>query len=242
MARIPEYQYENEARSLRSKFLLGDRFPVDMESLLVDQGILTVFTPMSENFSGMCLKYDDSTNFILINSNMVMGRQNFTIAHELYHLYIQDKNDFEVHSCDINNPKSPNERHANSFASYFLLPRPGIDDMMKRIGCTRNTINPAHIVTMCGCFGVSYQAMLIRLNMILKLSDDSFNELWSVQPINYAEKCGLKTDVFRTPERNNIIIGDYAAKAQTLYDSGKISKGHLIELMSDIKFEENGKS
>ena len=97
MARIPEYQYENEASKLRAKFLLGDRLPVDMESLLVEQGILTVYTPMSENFSGMCLKYDESTNFILINSNMVMGRQNFTVAHELYHLFVQDLKDFEVH-------------------------------------------------------------------------------------------------------------------------------------------------
>ena len=39
----------------------------------------------------------------------------------------------------------------------------------------------------------------------------------------------------------DIIVGDYAAKAQSLFDSGKISKGHLIELMSDITFDEDGK-
>ena len=53
MARIPEYQYENEASRLRARFLLGDRLPVDIESLLVDQGIITVYTPMSDSFSGM---------------------------------------------------------------------------------------------------------------------------------------------------------------------------------------------
>lgn len=47
--------------------------------------------------------------------------------------------------------------------------------------------------------------------------------------------------MFLVPNRDNIIVGDYASKAQALYDSGKISKGHFIELMSDIKFEENGK-
>ena len=242
MARIPEYQYENEASKLRAKFLLGDRLPVDMESLLVEQGILTVYTPMSENFSGMCLKYDESTNFILINSNMVMGRQNFTVAHELYHLFVQDLKDYEVHNCDINNPQSPIERHANSFASYFLLPTAGVVDIMKRLGCNKKTINPAHIITMCGYFGVSYQAMLIRLNKILRLPDVKFNDLWNIQPIAYAEPCGLKTDVFLVPKRHNIILGDYASKAQSLYDSGKISKGHLIELMSNIIFEENGEN
>ena len=94
MARIPEYQYENEASRLRARFLLGDRLPVDIESLLVDQGIITVYTPMSDSFSGMCLKYDEQTNFILINSKMPMGRQNFTVAHEFYHLFVQDPNSF----------------------------------------------------------------------------------------------------------------------------------------------------
>jgi Zn-dependent peptidase ImmA (M78 family) len=241
MARIPEYQYENEACKLRARFLLGDRLPVDVESLLIDQGILTFYTPMSESFSGMCLKYDESTNFILINSNMVMGRQNFTVAHELYHLFVQDPKYSKVHACDINNPHSPIERHANSFASYFLLPTAGVVDIMQRLDCTKKSVNPAHIITMCGYFGVSYQAMLIRLNKILKLPDDRFNELWSIQPVTYAEQCGLKTDVFLVPNRDNVIVGDYASKAQALYDAGKISKGHFIELMSDIKFEENGK-
>ena len=241
MARIPEYQYENEASRLRARFLLGDRLPVDIESLLVDQGIITVYTPMSDSFSGMCLKYDEQTNFILINSIMPMGRQNFTVAHELYHLFVQDPNSYEVHSCDINNPQSTIEKHANSFASYFLLPTSGVVDVMQRIGCNKNSINPAHIITMCGYFGVSYLAMLIRINKILRLSDERFNELKSIQPVAYAQSCGLKTDVFSVPRRDNIIVGDYAAKAQSLFDAGKISKGHLIELMSDITFDEDGK-
>ena len=95
---------------------------------------------------------------------------------------------------------------------------------------------------MCGYFGVSYLAMLIRINKILRLSDERFNELKSIQPVAYAQSCGLKTDVFSVPRRDNIIVGDYAAKAQSLFDSGKISKGHLIELMSDITFDEDGKN
>ena len=147
MARIPEYQHENEAGKLRARFFLSDRLPIDVQSLLIDQGILTVYTPMSENFSGMCLKYDESTNFILINSNMVMGRQNFTVAHELYHLFVQDPKYAKVHACDISNPNSPIERRANSFASYFLLPTAGVVDIMHRLDCTKKSINPAHIIT-----------------------------------------------------------------------------------------------
>ncbi len=242
MARIPEYIYENEANKLREIFHLGDKQPIDIESLLVNQGIITVYTPMSDKFSGMCLKYDQETNFILINSTMVMGRQNFTVAHELYHLFVQEPDSFKVHSCDINSPQSPIEKHANTFASYFLLPTAGVIDIMERIGCNKRTINPAHIITMCGYFGVSYTAMLVRVNKILHLSDEKFNDLKSIQPITYAQNCGLKTDVFCKPVRDNVIVRDYAARAQSLFEAGKISKGHLIELMSDIVFEEDGEN
>ena len=148
MARIAEHIIEDEAGALRDRFSLGHKLPIDLEGLLISQGVLTVFTKMSPDFSGMCLKYNHGTNFILINSDMVLGRQNFTIAHELYHLFVQDDSEFKVHSCDVINPSSPIEKHANTFASYFLLPRAGVMEVMQKIECTRKTINAAHIITM----------------------------------------------------------------------------------------------
>lgn len=239
MARIPEYIIENEAGKLRERFYLGDRLPVDIEGLLLKQGILTVFTPMSEDFSGMCLKYDDKTNFILVNSDTVLGRQNFTIAHELYHLYVQDDNEFKVHSCDILNPQSPIERHANTFASYFLLPKAGVIDVMQRIECNRKTVNAAHILVMCDYFGVSYMAMLVRVNKILGLPQERFDALKGISPVSAAREFALRTEVFEKPKTKEKVIGDYSAKAQSLYEAGLISKGHLIELLDDIKLGEN---
>lgn len=239
MARIPEYIIEEEANNLRDKFFLGNRLPVDLEGLLIKQGILTVFTKMSADFSGMCLKYDKDTSFILVNSDIVLGRQNFTIAHELYHLFVQDDNEFKVHSCNDLNPQSPIERHANTFASYFLLPRAGVVEVMQRIECNKKTVNAAHIIMMCDYFGVSYKAMLVRVNKILGLPQDRFDLLNAVQPILTAIGFSLNTEVFEKPKVKEKVIGDYSSKAQALYESGLISKGHLIELLSDIKLDEN---
>lgn len=239
MARIPEYIIEGEANRLRDRFYLGNRLPVDIEGLLLSQGILTVFTPMSTEFSGMCLKYSKDTNFILINSDTVLGRQNFTIAHELYHLFVQDDNEFKVHSCDVINPTSPIERHANTFASYFLLPQDGVVEVMQRIECNKKTVNAAHIIVMCSYFGVSYQAMLVRVNKILKLPQNKFDGLKTIQPIPTAKEFSLNTKVFEKPSVKYRVVGDYSSKAQALYESGLISKGHLIELLSWIKMDEN---
>lgn len=235
MARIAEHIIEEEANSLRERFSLGDRLPVDIEGLLIKQGILTVFTKMSPDFSGMCLRYNSDTNFLLINSDIVLGRQNFTIAHELYHLFVQDDNDFKVHSCEIVNPKSAIERHANTFASFFLLPQDGVVEVMRRIECTKKTINAAHIIMMCDYFGVSYKAMLVRVNKILGMSPERFNYLDNVQPVQAANEFSLNTEVFEKPKVKEKVIGDYSSKAQALYESGLISKGHLIELLDVIK-------
>lgn len=239
MARVAEYLIEAEANTLRERFFLGSRLPVDLEGLLVKQGILTVFTNMSPDFSGMCLKYDKDINFILVNSDIVLGRQNFTIAHELYHLFVQDDNEFKVHSCDVTNPQSPIERHANTFASYFLLPQDGVVEVMQRIECDRKTVNAAHIIMMCDYFGVSYKAMLVRVNKILGLPQERFDTLNAVQPIPTAHHFSLNTEVFEKPIVKERVVGDYSSKAQALYESGLISKGHLIELLDDIKLTEN---
>ncbi len=237
MARTPEYLIEQEANDLREKFSLGSSLPVDIEALLLKQGILTVFTKMSEKFSGMCLRYNKDTNFILVNSDMALGRQNFTIAHELYHLYVQRDEDFNVHSCDDINPKSPVERHANTFASYFLMPRSGVIDMMKKIGCERKNANAAHIIMMSDYFGVSYKAMLIRINKILGLPQERFDSLDKIQPRSKAKEYALNTAVFDKPISAERVIGDYSSKAQSLFESGLISKVHLIELLDLIRID-----
>lgn len=239
MARIPEYIIEEEANSLRDRFSLGNRLPVDLEGLLIKQGILTVFTKMSADFSGMCLKYNKDTNSILVNSDIVLGRQNFTIAHELYHLFVQNENEFKVHSCDVMDPKSAIERHANTFASYFLMPKAGVVEIMRRIECNKKTVNAAHIIMMCGYFGVSYKAMLVRVNKILGLPQERFDLLNSVSPIQAAVEFSLDAEVFEKPNVMEKVIGDYSSKAQALYESGLISKGHLIELLDDIKLGGN---
>ena len=55
-----------------------------------------------------------SDMLIGINSNMSIGRQNFTLAHELYHLlYEENKNNFVI--CDYSS-ESDSEIEANIFA------------------------------------------------------------------------------------------------------------------------------
>ena len=80
---------EIKASELRSEWGLSPYDPVPVKQLLLKLNILTLFRSLEENLSGMCLKRNDK-RFLLINSNHPIGRQNFSIAHELYHLFVQE--------------------------------------------------------------------------------------------------------------------------------------------------------
>jgi Zn-dependent peptidase ImmA (M78 family) len=84
----------------------------------------------NENFLGAFLKQPNGSLYILINQNLNnTGRKNFTLAHELGHFVLQHylhTASFFCAESDIKeegNVNSEQEKEANYFASYFLLPK-----------------------------------------------------------------------------------------------------------------------
>ena len=61
---------------------------------------------------------------MLINSNQPLGRQHFTIAYELYHLFIEEKP--IPHKCSPGYNKNKVEQSADIFASSLLMLETGI--------------------------------------------------------------------------------------------------------------------
>ena len=121
---------ESKASKFRSQCGLSGDEALNIESLLLYLNVITIFRPLSEHISGMAIKLSNSSTtrrFILINSNHPIGRQNFTICHELYHLFVQEKFEFQI--CDTGKflkNGDIEERKADYFASYFLIPKNGI--------------------------------------------------------------------------------------------------------------------
>jgi Zn-dependent peptidase ImmA (M78 family) len=88
---------QKKANSFRDRNGLTSNEAIRLKSLLIKLNIITLFRPLSATFSGMSLKVNNTINFILVNSKHSLGRQHFTIAHELYHLFIQEN--FYPHQC-----------------------------------------------------------------------------------------------------------------------------------------------
>jgi Zn-dependent peptidase ImmA (M78 family) len=82
---------KKDAAEFRRAHGLSAAEAINLDSLLLQLNIVTVFLPL-QGVSGMAVKMtkkDKVNRFILVNAYHSIGRQNFTICHELYHLFVQ---------------------------------------------------------------------------------------------------------------------------------------------------------
>ena len=86
----------HKARVLRVELGIGTNEPVNIFDLLrYRENISIIKIKLSEQISGFIVK-KGSAKAIVINSEMSLGRQIFTAAHEYFHLKYDD--DFENYS------------------------------------------------------------------------------------------------------------------------------------------------
>lgn len=227
--------YDDEIKLLasdfRSKNRLSESEPIDCKNLVLRLNVLTVYKLLSDDFSGMCLKRNEN-RFILINAKHSKGRQHFTIAHELYHLFIQDS--FAPHYC---NPGSKtrdiNEQKADLFASNLLMPEMGIKMNIPNEERVEKEISLATLLKLERIFSVSHMAMLIRLKELKLISSNEFIKFSNIPICQTALMHGYDTSLYEGGNQG-LVIGDYGILAKEKYDNEKISEGHYRKLLSEI--------
>ena len=156
-----------DAEMLAAKFRAENGFsrnePLDMKTVLRKCNILTVYKSLSEKAYGMSLRSRSGDKFVLINSGRTIGRQHFTIAHELYHLFY-DENP-RPHVCGVE-LDGVAERNANMFASVLLMPQESILQQISPKESVGNSLSIAAVLRLEQLFGVSRESMLYRLKAI----------------------------------------------------------------------------
>lgn len=221
---------ENQASRFRQMSGLSDAEAVNLKSLLLKLNVLTVYRPMSEKFSGMSLKNGEH-RFILVNSNQPRCRQHFTIAHELYHLFF-DPNPMP-HNCLAEGKKNDTEQCADAFALMFLMPADGLRQMIPDNELMSGYVSLASVLRIEHFFAVSHAAALNRL-FDLKLINRNERDKYLLYPVKKtAREYGYDTTLYE-PGNENLVIGNFGEKARKLFDDGKISEGHYIELLHKI--------
>jgi hypothetical protein len=184
---------------------------------------------MGERISGMCIKGVEDV-LIAINSSMTYGRQRFSMAHELYHYFYDDMNTM-ICTWDINET-SDVEKNANIFASFFLAPPAALSAAIKSTKKGRPIFDRAAVVKLEQMFGMSRQAMLVRLMDEGELSlEDTAPMRTSI--IAHALSLGYDDTLYRPlPEdKARMTYGRYIKRAEELLNCGLISDGKYEELL-----------
>lgn len=226
---------ESQVSKFRQMTGLSDSEAVNLKSLLLKLNVLTLYRPLSKDFSGMSLKSGDR-RFMLVNSNHPKCRQHFTIAHELYHLYI-DPNPMP-HNCMVEGKKSDVEQCADAFALMFLMPADGVRQMIPDNELMAGSVSLASVLRIGHYFSVSFSAVLNRL-YDLKLIDRVERDAFKEYPVKRtAREYGYDTALYE-PGNENLVIGDFGEKARKLFDAEKISEGHYMELLHKIGIDDN---
>ena len=224
---------KKDAIEFRNELGYGITDAVNLNSLLIKLDIIAVFKRLSNNFSGMAISITKpEKKFILINSDHSIGRQSFSICHELFHLYKDE--DFQPHHSSAGDfdKRAKNEYYADIFASYFLLPEEGILSLIPDKQLAKDKIAIDTILKIEHYFRSSRSALLYRLKE-LNIISSSYYDTHSQNVKLIAKLYGYSTELYE-PGNDGKVIGNYGSIAKSLFDEEKISEGHYISLMKDI--------
>lgn len=232
---IDKMDLSNKAIMLRKELGEDEASPIDIFSLAQSIEKLTlIFYPAGERISGICYK-GKASNVIIINSDMSIGRQRFSLAHELYHLYFDEKLGTTVSMISIGDGDE-NEKKADQFASYFLIPQASLYSIIQNYKNKFNsdTLSLEEVIRLEQYFGVSHKAMLFRLFEEKVITKSQFNEM-QVNIINRAARLGYDNSLYKPSEENKKIkvLGHYVTQVEKLLEDDIISNGKYEELLLD---------
>ena len=233
---MDELLREKDAIRLRSEWGINNKEAIRLKSLLQKLNVITVFKPLSADFSGMAIKtqYGEYIyRFILINASQSIGKQHFTVCHELYHLFAQK--DFSSRVCKtglFDKRIDKEEYNADIFASYLLLPTDGLIELIPNEELVSKKISLKTVVYLEQFFSCSRRALLYRLKKLKLISEDNYN-LYTTNVIKSAAEYGYDTSLYK-PGNENVAIGNYGATAKGLYDNEFISQSHYYSLLTDL--------
>ena len=224
------------AQDFRQRNGLSLSEPIKVKSLLQKLNVLTIYKPLSSRFSGMSIKIEipeEIYRFILVNSDHPIGKQHFTVCHELYHLYFQKDFKAAISSTGKFDKKgNADEYSADIFASYLLLPESGIWEMIPESERTKNRLRIETTIAIEQYFGCSHSALLYRLLNIGLIDQEKKDEL-SFNVMSNARKLGYNMSLYEKGNENEV-VGNYGVLAHKAMEEGLVSESTYFTLLQDL--------
>lgn len=217
-----------KSETLRRSWNVDNVSPLNILPTVLEMinNLTILWFPMLDELSGCCSKNDDDY-VICINSKHSKGRQNFTIAHELYHLLYEDGKDSFV--CNINSSEE-SEKNADKFAESLLIPNIALQEFINK-----NEISKWELRDIIKCeqfFQISHTAMLCKLRRQKMISYVEFKRFKSNVKKN-AWDLGYDLDLYEST-REYYCIGNIIPLSKTLFNQKRITGGKFDEILLDV--------
>ncbi|MCX5748073.1 MAG: helix-turn-helix domain-containing protein [Proteobacteria bacterium] len=226
---------ERMAELMRTKLGLGPTLPATQLRELLEErlSIKTFVLRSSSKLSGACIYHERVGGCVLVIAKTI-PHMLYTLAHEFGHLLAH--RDTPIVDEDLW-AKTPKEQFANAFAASLLMPRGGVQELFSSIYHSRSTFTDVDVIHMSRHFGVSFRAMLYRLQGLRLIAPGTAQKLLGeygkagTGPTKRAEEAGLGVEKHTfwlpLPER-------YVFLALRAYRNEELSIGRLAEMLCDV--------
>lgn len=225
----PRLEGEDAARTVRGMLGLGDEPAVALDERFESEAGLRIFylDRLPPRLAAFLIWSDELGACVAINRAHPAERQRWSLTHELGH-FLRDRELGDVLE-EGGSLQQPTELFPEAFAKEFLLPMAGV---RKRFAerCRSGKFTPIDLYALARTFGVSFQAMALRLEELRLLPRGSYEKI--VQSRLRLKDLGLKESA---PQRSLVRLGlpeRYVALAVSAYDQELLSESELAEVLA----------
>jgi transcriptional regulator with XRE-family HTH domain len=189
-SKLSDYEVAEYARKVRRYFNLGVAPMLNVKNFLDTKGYQVFAVPLGQDegsLSGLFFSHPELGAIIVFNEMQAYTRFPFTLSHEIAHSFFHW--DRSAVLCRIDNRETdPQEDFADRFASYFLIPQEGLQELLDVMNI-KTVKHPEEVVHIARYFGLSYRATIYRLEADRKLGV-SKEEFKGVKPVALAKSLG----------------------------------------------------
>jgi len=206
------------AESLRRDLRIGDNPLTDLRERLESKGVRIFELVIPDDvFSGFSFWHSEYGPCVLLNANDLLGRRNFTLAHELAHLLYGQESTLCYIPFRLGEARGDIEIKANQLAIELLLPEVAVKEDFKRRELSATPL-AKELGTMAGKWGVSIQALGYRLEDLGFIEKGYTNTLFEPTPF-------LRRP--RIPKWKRQMGKQFVDEAFEAYEKGLISVGKV---------------
>ena len=213
----------------RARLNLGDQPIGDLRRLLENAVGLRIFLCCApSNVAGLYAHVASLGYCVLINAKHPRERQRWTLAHEYWH-FLADRHKPGIDYTTGYERIPQSEKCADAFARSFLMPETALRRQFFDVMSNRGDFQVADLVRLSVCFGVSVQAMTLRLEGLGLVSKGTWDHLQENGFKPESAKRRLQIDVGSPPAEP--YPERYKYLAVEAYSEGKLSEGELAKLL-----------